>query len=194
MIETNEYRPCVKQMNMIFTSVSDVRTVEYGSQLDASAIKTRCTDTAQVNTKTCSANSSPTPEHPISFKQRMDRLKRLSDEVISELPDKLFEHLHGGVSLSEISKLHPSSDPRKPLYILGEYCNSNATGRHIMLYGGSIERTYGRLPDNALKKELDRIIKHELTHHWESLSGTSELEIYDANRISNYKHELDKDT
>lgn len=96
--------------------------------------------------------------------------------------------------MSDRAKLHKSSDPHKPLYILGEYCNSSSIGRHIILYGGSIDRTYGTLSDDALKKELERIIKHELTHHWESLSGLRDLEIYDADMIQKYKNGLNKNT
>lgn len=138
---------------------------------------------------------SPTPKHRIyrsevgSFSKRMDRLRLLCDEVAETIPDELMHMLHGGISLTERFKLHPASIPDKPLYILGEYCRSTATGRYIMLYGGSILRTYGGYDDDKLKKELDRIIRHELTHHWESLSGTSELEIWDSISIERYKNE-----
>ncbi len=128
------------------------------------------------------------------YAQRLERLRRLADEAAREIPEELLMHLHGGISMSDRSKLHKSSDPHKPLYILGEYCNSSSIGRHIILYGGSIDRTYGTLSDDALKKELDRIIKHELTHHWESLSGIRDLEIYDAIMIKKYKNGLNKNT
>lgn len=129
-----------------------------------------------------------------SYALRLERLRKLADEAAREIPEELLMHLHGGISMSDKSKLHKSSDPNKPLYILGEYCNSSSIGRHIILYGGSIDRVYGTLSDDALKKELDRIIKHELTHHWESLSGTRDLEIYDADKIRKYKNGLNKNT
>lgn len=129
-----------------------------------------------------------------SYALRLERLRELADEAAREIPEELLMHLHGGISMSDKSKLHKSSDPNKPLYILGEYCNSSSIGRHIILYGGSIDRVYGTLSDDALKKELEHIIKHELTHHWESLSGTRDLEIYDADKIIKYKNGLNKNT
>lgn len=123
------------------------------------------------------------------FSQRMNRLKLLCDEVVETIPTELMHMLHGGISLTEKSKLHPASIPDNPLYVLGEYCRSAATGRYIMLYGGSILRTYGDYDDEKLKEELNRIIRHELTHHWESLSGTAELEVLDSISIERYKNE-----
>lgn len=138
---------------------------------------------------------SPTPKRSVSrsatgsFSQRMNRLKLVCDEVVETIPDELLYMLHGGISLTERFKFHPASIPEKPLYILGEYCRSASTGRYIMLYGGSILRTYGNYDDEKLKAELDRIIRHELTHHWESLSGTAELELLDSISIQRYKDE-----
>ena len=106
------------------------------------------------------------------------------------IPEELLRELHGGIALTEQVKMHASSDPRKPLYVLGEYLTSYHTGRHIMLYGGSIDRVYGHLPDEELKKELDRIIRHELTHHIESLSGIRDLEVYDEVMLKEYCDEL----
>lgn len=57
-----------------------------------------------------------------------------------------------------------------------------------MLYGGSILRVYGGYDDERLRAELDRIIRHELTHHWESLSGTRDLEIYDSEKLEEYRN------
>ena len=42
--------------------------------------------------------------------------------------------------------------------------------------------------DERLRAELDRIIRHELTHHWESLSGTRDLEIYDSEKLEEYRN------
>lgn len=127
---------------------------------------------------------------PGTFSERMDRLRALCDEAAEGIPEELLRELHGGIALTEQVKLHASSDPRKPLYVLGEYLNSYHTGRHIMLHGGSIDRVYGQLSDEELKKELDRIIRHELTHHIESLSGVRTLEVYDEVRLKEYRDEL----
>lgn len=125
------------------------------------------------------------------FRERMDSLKRMVDEISAELPQEFFNQLHGGIALTERAKKHPQSDPRKPLYILGEYHNSHSFGRHIILYGKSILRVHGKLSDEELKDELRRIVRHEFTHHLESLSGTRDLEIYDEIRLENYKAELE---
>ena len=129
-------------------------------------------------------------EIPRAFSERMDRLRELCDEAAEGIPEELLRELHGGIALTEQVKMHASSDPRKPLYVLGEYLTSYHTGRHIMLYGRSIDRVYGHLPDEELKKELDRIIRHELTHHIESLSGIRDLEVYDEVMLKEYCDEL----
>ena len=94
---------------------------------------------------------------------------------------------NGGIILSPITKAHPQSDPKKPLLVLGEYRNSPQMGRSIVLYGGSILRSYGNLPDEKLKAEVRHILRHEFTHHLESLSGTNDLEIDDAVKLNRYK-------
>ena len=119
-------------------------------------------------------------------------LGEIADEIASELPKEIYSKLSGGIVLTEAVKLHEKSDPLRPLYILGEYINSPRLGRHIALYGGSILKIYGHAGRTALKKELERIIKHELTHHWESLSGVRDLEIYDAVRLEDYKEDIEK--
>ncbi len=181
MVETKEYYPA-KNIDATAVASTHIKTVEYapGSLSDAGAAVIE--------------RHAVAPKPNFGYAQRMERLRKLADEVVESIPQELMQNLHGGIAISDRAKLHPDSDPRKPLYILGEYCNSNSTGRHIMLYGGSIQRAYGNLSDTELRSELDRIIRHELTHHWESLSGTRDLEIYDANRISRYKHDLDKFT
>lgn len=199
MLETKEYRPPVK-INPTPKSPC-VETVEYNPvqqtlsspSSDLPDHKTEAHKTS-ANGVTAAQDQFPRRIGLPNYAQRLERLRRLADEAAREIPEKLLMHLHGGISMSDRSKLHKSSAPNKPLYILGEYCNSSSIGRHIILYGGSIDRIYGTLSDNALKKELDRIIKHELTHHWESLSGVRDLEIYDAEMIRKYKHGLDKDT
>lgn len=124
-------------------------------------------------------------------KTKFEILGEIADEIASGLPREIYSKLNGGIVLTENVKLHTQSNPVHPLYVMGEYINSPRLGRHIALYGGSILKIYGYMDRNALKKELESIIKHELTHHWESLSGVRDLEIYDEARLENYKWELD---
>lgn len=133
-------------------------------------------------------------EKQTAFKQKREDKFRLlgeiADEIASELPAEIYSKLSGGIVLNENIKLHEKSDPLRPLYILGEYINSSRLGRHIALYGGSILKVYGNMGRSDLKKQLERIIKHELTHHWESLSGLRDLEIYDAVQLEDYKEDI----
>lgn len=199
MLETKEYRPPA-QINPAPKSPC-VETVEYNPVQQTlsspfSAMLDHKAEAHKANTNGVNTAQAQFPKRNglPSYAQRLERLRRLADEAAGGIPEELLMHLHGGISMSDRSKLHKNSDPHKPLYILGEYCNSSSIGRHIILYGGSIDRIYGTLCDDALKKELERIIKHELTHHWESLSGIRDLEIYDADTIRKYKNGLNKNT
>jgi predicted Zn-dependent protease with MMP-like domain len=118
---------------------------------------------------------------------KLEQIRRLSDECVQELPQEFLRRLNGGVALTDRVKKHAESDPRRPLLILGEYRTDPNLGRSIMLYGGSIIRAYGHLPEAALKDELRRIIRHEFTHHIESLSGARDLEIWDEIRLEEYR-------
>ena len=116
----------------------------------------------------CAAKRAPT------YSERLDKLRIFADEAAEELPQVFYRELNG-------------SDPKKPLLVLGEYRNSPQMGRSIVLYGGSILRSYGNLPDEKLKAEVRHILRHEFTHHLESLSGTNDLEIDDAVKLNRYK-------
>ena len=135
-------------------------------------------------------------EHQKALRKLTDERDKLAAEnaqlqtQLTGLQARLIQVQADNDALTEQVKMHASSDPRKPLYVLGEYLTSYHTGRHIMLYGGSIDRVYGHLPDEELKKELDRIIRHELTHHIESLSGIRDLEVYDEVMLKEYCDEL----
>ena len=45
-----------------------------------------------------------------------------------------------------------------------------------------------------MKEQLIRVLKHEFTHHIESLAGERELEIKDAKYIQNYLNNTDKES
>ena len=139
-----------------------------------------------------SAQAKARPSRNAWRENKLDQIRRLSDECVQKLPREFLEKLNGGVALTERVKKHPESDPRQPLLILGEYRTDPNLGRSIMLYGGSIIRAYGNLPEEKLKNELRRIIRHEFTHHIESLSGTRDLEIFDEISLDNYRDDLNK--
>ena len=141
-------------------------------------------NTSSAAPQACAAKRTPT------YSERLDKLRRFADEAAEELPQVFYRELNGGIVLSPITKAHPQSDPKKPLLVLGEYRNSPQMGRSIVLYGGSILRSYWNLPDEKRKAEVRHILRHEFTHHLESLSGINDLEIDDAIKLNRYKASL----
>lgn len=109
-------------------------------------------------------------------------------EISLELPDELYYKLNGGIVVRPEEKLHSKSLPERPLYIAGEYTRDNA-GRRVVLYYGSFMRLYGNLYGEAFEGQIRRVLKHELRHHWESLSGERGLEIEDADMLEEYIEE-----
>lgn len=107
------------------------------------------------------------------------------DELATELPQELYRELNGGIILLPEAKLDPLAR-NNDLYIMGEYHSGGGLGRYISIYYGSFERLYGHLSREALKKELASTLKHEFTHHLESLAGEDDLEEEDELFINNY--------
>ncbi|MDR1001729.1 MAG: metallopeptidase family protein [Oscillospiraceae bacterium] len=70
---------------------------------------------------------------------------------------------------------------------MGEYSYSRDLGRMITIYYGSFAAVYGYLTPEDLKKEIRRTLLHEFTHHLESLSGLSDLEVKDKIEMEQYK-------
>ncbi|MDR1663502.1 MAG: metallopeptidase family protein [Clostridiales bacterium] len=120
-----------------------------------------------------------------------DEMEALLAEAAGELPEDFFKELNGGVFLHPDVKFHPESGASSPLYILGEYHNDRqgygGLGRYIVVYYGSFMRMYSRYTAEHQRNELLKILKHEFTHHLESLAGERGLEIKDAMDIERYK-------
>ena len=106
------------------------------------------------------------------------------DEVAAELPEEVFRDLNGGVSLLPETRLS-ESDPDGRLYTLGEY-RRDQMGRYIVLYYGSICAVHGGDSRAKMRKNLKRVLTHELTHHLESLAGERDLEIEDEIELEDY--------
>jgi hypothetical protein len=49
-------------------------------------------------------------------------------------------------------------------------------------------RLYPYADEKRIKDELRRVVRHEFTHHIESLAGERGLEIKDAIAMERYKH------
>ena len=69
--------------------------------------------------------------------------------------------------------------------IMGEYIRSNL-GRMIKIYYGSFERMYSWMDEEQLTEQLREVLRHEFTHHIESLAGERGLEIKDEQQIRDY--------
>jgi hypothetical protein len=65
-------------------------------------------------------------------------------------------------------------------------------GRYISIYYGSFKRVYGHLPKEELRKKLMKTLKHEFTHHLESMAGEKDLEIEDEKFIREYFEKRNK--
>lgn len=162
-----------------------VRAVESAALREGSAAKTPAERRSEVKMRTAKRHGSAL--FGKSRVEQLDIIRRLSDEAAEELPERFYEKLSGGIALSENKKYHPRSRNERPLLILGEYRNDPHIGRSIMLYGGSIIATYSYLSEPELKEELRRIIRHEFTHHIESLCGERGLEIEDEVNLARYE-------
>jgi|CZCB01.1.fsa_nt_gi hypothetical protein len=115
----------------------------------------------------------------------IEEVQIMLDEIVEEFPPGLFKDLNGGILLLPQIKLHKKSIG-EDLYVLGEYRNERISGRYIIVYYGSVNKLYGNLPRNKLKSKLRTIIKHEFTHHLESLAGERDLEIEDERQLYKY--------
>ena len=112
----------------------------------------------------------------------LDRMGEILDMLAEELPEEFYRDLNAGIVLTPEIKKRPYGDD---LTIMGEYVRSNL-GRGIKIYGGSINSVYGWMSEEQMTEELREILRHEFTHHIESLAGERGLEIKDEKQIREY--------
>ncbi len=120
----------------------------------------------------------------------LEEMETMLDGIAASFPQELYRGLNGGIILLPEEKLNPIGS-KNDLYILGEYHKGGNMGRYITIYYGSILKVYGHLGQDAIKGQLIRVLKHEFTHHVESLAGERGLEIKDAQFIADYLHHKD---
>lgn len=109
--------------------------------------------------------------------------------MADEIPPPLYSKLNGGILLLPESKRSPRSG-RGDLLVLGEYHHEpNGLGRYIVLYYGSLRQAVGQLPAEQFVAKLREVLRHELTHHIESLSGQRELEKQDEAQLARYRRD-----
>ena len=119
----------------------------------------------------------------LDFEQAREALTTLADS----LPHELYRELNGGVILLPDAIHHPKSCADAPLYIMGQYhIDPRGFGRYITIYYGSLVAVHTQLDDNAFVNELGKVLRHELTHHLESLAGDATLEYLDENKLAKY--------
>ena len=115
----------------------------------------------------------------------IEDMENILEEIAAEFPQEFYKDLNGGIILLPEEKINPRSR-KNDLYVMGEYRSGGSMGRYIAIYYGSFERIYGHLDTEALKKQLRHTLKHEFTHHLESLAGERDLEIEDEKFMKNY--------
>ena len=112
----------------------------------------------------------------------IDRVGEILDMLAEELPLEFYRELSGGILLMPEAKESPHGED---LCIMGEYIRSQS-GRMIKIYYGSFERMYGWMDEEQLTVELREVLRHEFTHHIESLAGERGLEIKDEQQLREY--------
>ncbi|MGI6690854.1 MAG: hypothetical protein GX916_11680 [Clostridiales bacterium] len=111
----------------------------------------------------------------------IDRFTHTLDELTGALPAEVFKGLNLGVGVVDRAKRGHDTPGGAPVYILGEYHVHPVMGRGVVLYYGSFLRVFPHLDGEASwRREIDRVLKHELTHHLESQAGDRDLAIADA--------------
>ena len=115
----------------------------------------------------------------------IEEMGAMLDEIADGFPQELFKNLNGGIALLPDEMINPKSRS-DDLFILGQYHSGGLMGRYISINYGSFARVYGNLEPDAIKEQLIKTLKHEFTHHLESLAGEKGLEIKDAQYIANY--------
>ena len=105
------------------------------------------------------------------------------DMLAEELPEEFYRELNGGILLVPEAKHSPHGSD---LMIMGEYITSSSMGRMIRIYYGSFEQMYSWMDETQLTEQLREVLRHEFTHHIESLAGERGLEIKDEQQLRDY--------
>lgn len=115
----------------------------------------------------------------------LEEVQEMLDDIASEFPKEFYQDLNGGIVLLPEVKMN-TMGKKNDLFILGEYHRSGTMGRFISIYYGSFIRVHGHLNNERMKEQLRHTLKHEFTHHLESLAGERGLEIKDAKFLDDY--------
>jgi hypothetical protein len=117
----------------------------------------------------------------------IEEMQDILDQLAAELPQKFYEELNGGILLLPDRKVSPEAI-HDDLFTLGEYHHNYSMGRYIVIYYGSFEAIFGHLSTEDLTAQLRGTLRHEFTHHLESLAGEKDLELEDERRLARYRY------
>ena len=95
------------------------------------------------------------------------------DTCMEKLPKGIFARLNGGVNLMPDAEYDEDG-----LLTMGMYIR-DYMGRRVEIYYGSFAESMADSGDDEVRAELEKTLKHELTHHVETLAGDRSLEKQD---------------
>lgn len=119
------------------------------------------------------------------YLNRIDEVQEILEEICESIPSYAYEHLNGGIILTEETKFHDEAYA-EDLIILGEYQRS-ILGNMIKIYYGSFMELYRYSSREILKEKLEEVLLHEFTHHLEFLANEWGLVIEDKKFLEEYR-------
>ncbi|QQE47738.1 metallopeptidase family protein [Peptoniphilus harei] len=119
------------------------------------------------------------------YLERIDEVEEILEDICESIPSYAFDHLNGGIILSEDKKYHEESRA-DDLLIMGEYQRS-ILGNMIKIYYGSFMEMYRYSYRERLKEKLEEVLLHEFTHHLEFLANEWGLVIEDKKFLEEYR-------
>ena len=119
------------------------------------------------------------------YLERIDEVEEILEDICESIPSYAFDHLNGGIILSEDKKYHEESRA-DDLLIMGEYQRS-ILGNMIKIYYGSFMEMYRFSSRERLKEKLEEVLLHEFTHHLEFLTNEWGLVIEDKKFLEEYR-------
>ena len=119
------------------------------------------------------------------YLERIDEVQEILEEICESIPSYAYEHLNGGIILTEEAKYHEEAYA-EDLVIMGEYQRS-MLGNMIKIYYGSFMDIYRFSSREILREKLEEVLLHEFTHHLEFLANEWGLVIEDKKFLEEYR-------
>ena len=119
------------------------------------------------------------------YLERIDEVQEILEEICESIPSYAYEHLNGGIILTEEAKYHEEAYA-EDLVIMGEYQRS-MLGNMIKIYYGSFMDMYRFSSRETLREKLEEVLLHEFTHHLEFLANEWGLVIEDKKFLEEYR-------